>query len=72
MSKKTENFTYIWIFLILTSQILLMIYGFLNNSYGLYIPQMILLIGVIYILYIKLNYENNNIIEEELKIKEII
>jgi len=72
ITKKTEHLSYLWIFLILTAQILLMIYGFLNDSYGLYIPPLIMVLGILYIIYIKANYEKNTFIEEELKYKNIL
>ena len=60
MTKETEHLSLIWIFLVLTAQSLLVVYGVINNSYGIYVPASILLIGVLYILYIKLNYDNGN------------
>jgi uncharacterized protein with PQ loop repeat len=71
-TKKTEHLTFIWILFILTSQILLFIYGILNNSYGIFIPPLILISGIMYIIYIKINYELNTKIEEELRLKNII
>ena len=72
MTKETEGLTFTWIFLVLTAQSLLVIYGVINNSYGIYVPAVILLIGVLYILYIKLNYDNVKRIEDELKSKNIL
>jgi uncharacterized protein with PQ loop repeat len=72
MTKETEGLTFTWIFLVLISQSLLVIYGVINNSYGIYVPAVILLIGVLYILYIKLNYDNVKRIEDELKSKNIL
>ena len=72
ITKVTEHLTFTWICLVLTAQILLVIYGIINNSYGIYIPALIFVIGVSYILYIKLKYENGNKVEHELKEKEIL
>jgi uncharacterized protein with PQ loop repeat len=72
MTKESEHLTFTWIFLVLTAQSLLVIYGVINNSYGIYVPAVILLIGVLYILYIKLNYDNVKRIEDELKSKNIL
>ena len=72
MKKETNHLTFIWIFLVLTAQILLMIYGLLNNSYGIYLPPILLISGLLYILYVKLTYENNTKIENELKSKDIL
>ena len=49
----TSNLTYLWILLILMSQILLFIYGKINNLFVIYAPAIIIFIGMIYILYIK-------------------
>lgn len=72
ITKNTKHLSYIWIFLILTAQILLMIYGFLNESYGLYLPSLIMIIGILYIIYIKKNYEKNASVEDDLKFKNIL
>jgi len=60
MTKETDHLTFTWIFLALTSKILLCSYGIINNVYGIYIPAAILSSGILYILYIKLNYDNGN------------
>jgi len=72
ITKETEHLSYNWIFLILTAQSLLVIYGVINNSYGIYIPASIIVIGVLYILYIKLHFSDANQIEDELKLKNIL
>jgi uncharacterized protein with PQ loop repeat len=55
-TKETEHLTYMWIFLLLTSQSLLIIYGVINNLYGIYVPAAIIILGVLSILYIKLHF----------------
>jgi uncharacterized protein with PQ loop repeat len=52
-TQNTEHLTYTWIFFILTAQTLLMIYGLLNKAYGIYIPALIVIAGINYILYVK-------------------
>lgn len=71
-TKETEHLTYTWILLVLTAQTSLFIYGFLNNFYGIYLPASIICILLLYIVYIKLNYETSGKIESELRIKNII
>lgn len=72
ITKHTAHLTFMWIFLVITAQCLLVLYGILNNSYGTYLPATILLICLFYILYVKLkNYEDSNI-ETQLKTKNII
>jgi hypothetical protein len=48
------------------------LYGILNNSYGIYLPAIIIAIGISYILYVKINYSVDNNVESELKMKNII
>lgn len=72
LTKETEHLTIMWIVLVLTAQSLLFIYGLINNSYGIYIPASVLIVGVTYILYIKLSYKKNEAIEDELKGKDIL
>jgi uncharacterized protein with PQ loop repeat len=57
-TKKTDNLTFIWLFLVISAQTLLIIYGLLNKSYGIYLPPILLISGLLYILYVKLTYEN--------------
>jgi uncharacterized protein with PQ loop repeat len=71
-TKNTEHLTYIWVASVLTAQSLLVIYGLLNNAYGIYIPATILVVGILYILYIKRTYEENAIIEKDLQQKNIL
>ena len=71
-TKQTEHLTYTWASLILISQILLFSYGILNNAYGIYLPAIIIVIGISYILYVKINYSVDNKIETQLKNKNII
>ena len=73
-TKETIHLTYVWLFLFLSAQILLIIYGLLNKAYGIYLPAIIFSLGLIYILYIKINYEYhiNDKIEQELKQKNIL
>ena len=71
-TKQTEHLTYTWALLILTAQSLLVLYGILNNAYGIYLPAIILVIGICYILYVKINYSVDNKIETQLKNKNII
>lgn len=71
-TKATEHLTFTWIFLLLSAQTLLMIYGILNNAYGVYLPPMVIISGLLYILYVKITYETTGNIENKLKEKNII
>lgn len=72
ITKDTEHLTYIWICLVLMAQSLLVIYGLINNSYGIYIPSTILILGVLYVLYVKIAYSKTTKIEDELRRKNIL
>ena len=72
ITKNTTHLTFIWIFLLMTAQALMFTYGKLNHNQGLYIPATIFIIGLSYILYIKVVYKETNKIEAELKNKNII
>lgn len=72
ITKQTEHLTFIWIILIFISQLLLLIYGIINNKYRIYLPSLIVIIGLLYILKIKQNNLINRKIEKELKQKNIL
>lgn len=71
-TKSTEHLTFTWIFLLLSAQTLLMIYGLLNNAYGVYLPPMVIISGLLYILYVKISNSTDKNVETELKEKNII
>ena len=72
VTKVTDQLTYLWIFLVLTAQLLLFIYGRINHIFGIYIPALIIFSGILYIFYIKSVYTDSTRIETELKEKGII
>ena len=72
VTKMTDNLTYIWICLVLTSQTLLFFYGRINHIFGIYMPALIMFSGIIYILYVKMVYTEASHIENDLKQKEIL
>jgi len=72
ITKNTDNITFLWIFLIIIAQTLMVIYGKINHIHGLYIPALIFITGILYILYIKIVYKETNKIEDELRQKSII
>ena len=72
ITKITDNFPYVWIFLILTIQILLFIYGKINHIIGIYIPAIVIFSGILYILYVKTLYNETYRLEQELKEKDIL
>jgi uncharacterized protein with PQ loop repeat len=71
-TQNTEHLTYTWIFLILAAQSLLVLYGILNKAYGIYIPALLVISGISYILFVKLSNIKENKIEMELINKNIL
>jgi hypothetical protein len=71
-TKETEHLTYQWIALILCGQLLLALYSYLNNLYISCITSAFIIIGVLYISYVKFIYEKNNNISDDLKTKNIL
>lgn len=59
-TKNTSSFNWIYLFGNIIAQILLLIYGFANNAPEIYGPTILLFIGLIYIVYIKINYKDDD------------
>ena len=72
VTKNTENLTFIWMLLVVLAQSLLIIYGIMNNAYGIYIPAFIFIIGILYIFYVKINYSANQTVTSDLVNKDIL
>ena len=72
VTKNTENLTFTWMLLVILGQSLLIIYGIMNNAYGIYIPAFIFIIGILYIFYVKINYSANQTVTSDLVNKEIL
>lgn len=72
MTNDVTDFTYIWIFLVLTAQFLLVFFGFANNEWGVVVPSVLISGGVMYILITKLAQNKNEKVKKELEKKNII
>ena len=59
VTHNTSTLPWKWFYLNIGAQILLIIYGVINGSWGIYIPTIFLLTGLIYIGYIKWLYRND-------------
>lgn len=55
----TTTLPYVWFYTNIGAQVLMIVYALINGAYGIYIPTFILLIGLIYMLFIKMFYEND-------------
>jgi hypothetical protein len=56
ITKKTDNLSFLWALTIITSQSLLIYYGVANELTGVYLTASVFLIGILYIVYVKLKY----------------
>jgi len=50
----TESLPWAWVAMNITAQLLSLSYGIANHAYGIFIPNSLFLIGLTYILYVKL------------------
>ena len=55
-TKVTASFNWLYLLGNIIAQILLIIYGILNNAPEIYIPTILLIFGLLYIVYIKFTY----------------
>ena len=53
----TTSLPWLWVIANLTAQILSFIYAVANGAYGIYVPNFIFLMGLTYILYVKINHQ---------------
>lgn len=67
ITQNTAHVTYTWICLIISSQSLFILYGILNNSYGIYLPSIIHIIGIFYILFVKLKNARTKNVEDDIE-----
>ena len=58
LTHNTTSFPYSWLFINLTAQVLSLIYALANKAWGIYIPNTVFLIGLSYMLYVKVFTEN--------------
>lgn len=56
ITKKTDNFNWLYLMGNVIAQILLIIYGFANKAPEIYFPTLLLITGLIYIIFIKAFY----------------
>ena len=55
-TKATASFNWLYLLGNIIAQILLIIYGILNNAPEIYVPTILLIFGLLYIVYIKFTY----------------
>lgn len=66
-TKNTSTYTFLYLFGNVIAQLLLIIYGFVNYAPEIYGPTILLLFGLLYIIYVKIMYT-----EENTEIEQII
>jgi O-antigen/teichoic acid export membrane protein len=52
----TTSLPWSWILINLVAQTLSVIYGVANNSYGIYVPCIVFVVGLLYIFYVKMKH----------------
>ena len=57
-TRNASTIPYMWFYTNIMAQVLMIIYAVLNGAYGIYLPTSVLLTGLLYMLFIKIYYEN--------------
>lgn len=68
-TKNTSTLPYTWFYTNIGAQVLMIIYAVINGAYGIYIPTTFLLVGLIYMLSIKIYYETEDKMVNKRQIK---
>ena len=61
-TKNTTSFPYAWILINLIAQSLACTYGLIKGAYGIYLPNMLFITGLFYLLYVKLTEPDQTVI----------
>ena len=67
----TDTLPWTWLALNITAQLLSFTYGVANKAFGIYIPNSIFLIGLLYITYVKIVHKPKDQKEAEERNKQI-
>ena len=59
-TRDTSTLPYVWFYTNIGAQVLMIIYAIVNGAYGIYIPTSFLLLGLLYMLSIKMYYEKKD------------
>jgi hypothetical protein len=60
LTKDTSSFNWLYLMGNIMAQLLLIIYGLSNKAPEIYGPTMLLIIGLLYIIFIKINYTDDD------------
>lgn len=64
-TKNTTSFPWYYLIGNLIAQIMLISYGVINGAYGLYLPAILLLFGVLYLIYVKIAYKDKVVVSPQ-------
>ena len=64
-TKNTTSFPWYYLIGNLIAQIMLISYGVINGAYGLYLPAILLLLGVLYLIYVKIAYKDKVVVKKQ-------
>jgi hypothetical protein len=59
-TRNASTLPYMWFYTNIMAQVLMIIYALFNGAYGIYLPTFVLLLGLLYMLFIKIYYENGD------------
>lgn len=59
-TRNASTLPYMWFYTNIMAQVLMIIYALFNGAYGIYLPTFVLLLGLLYMLFIKIYYENDS------------
>lgn len=62
----TTSLPWTWVSMNIAAQVLSLIYGIVNNAYGIILPNILFLVGLIYVFYVKLNHKQYELEEKKL------
>jgi hypothetical protein len=57
-TRDTGSLPWSWVIINIVAQIFSCIYGLANGAYGIYLPNLLFISGLVYIFYIKINYKH--------------
>ncbi len=61
-TRNTSSLPFTWILSNTVAQLLALIYGVANNSYGISVPSAVFMLGLIYIMYVKIVHKTVEIV----------
>ena len=69
-TQNTDTLPWTWVMMNISAQVLSFIYGVANDAYGIYLPNLLFIAGLVYIFYVKLKNPEKKETKEIKEIKE--